>query len=198
MTDTIIDLIRHGEPVGGSVYRGHTLDDPLSEKGWQQMWSAVGDYRDWQQIISSPMLRCHEFAKALSKKLHIPRVVDERIKEVGFGVWEGQTREQLKQYNLEQYRAFYRDPVNCRPPGAEDLNDFIARTTQAYDETMLRYSGMHSLLVTHAGVIRAVIAHIVMAAPAGMYKINVVNAGVTRIRHGGNGATLEFVNKQMC
>ena len=40
---TTIDLIRHGEPVGGRKYRGQT-DDPLSEKGWEQMWKAVGDY----------------------------------------------------------------------------------------------------------------------------------------------------------
>ena len=40
---TTIDLIRHGEPVGGRKYRGQT-DDPLSEKGWAQMWAAVGDY----------------------------------------------------------------------------------------------------------------------------------------------------------
>ena len=33
---TRIDLIRHGEPVGGRRYRGQ-IDDPLSEKGWKQM-----------------------------------------------------------------------------------------------------------------------------------------------------------------
>ena len=34
---TTIDLIRHGEPVGGRRYRGGRMDDPLSEKGWAQM-----------------------------------------------------------------------------------------------------------------------------------------------------------------
>jgi len=32
-TTTTIDLLRHGEPVGGKRYRGQ-IDDPLSEKGW--------------------------------------------------------------------------------------------------------------------------------------------------------------------
>ena len=44
---TTLDLMRHGEPVGGRRYRGRT-DDPLSEKGWNQMWTAVGDYRGWR------------------------------------------------------------------------------------------------------------------------------------------------------
>ena len=37
MKETTIDLIRHGEPVGGRAYRGHNIDDPLSDKGWQQI-----------------------------------------------------------------------------------------------------------------------------------------------------------------
>ena len=31
---TTIDLIRHGQPLGGDRFRGQ-LDDPLSEAGWQ-------------------------------------------------------------------------------------------------------------------------------------------------------------------
>ncbi len=40
--NTKIDIIRHGEPIGGPRFRGHGVDDPLSEKGWEQMWNAVG------------------------------------------------------------------------------------------------------------------------------------------------------------
>ena len=45
---TLIDMIRHGEPVGGRRYRGQ-IDDPLSEKGWRQMWAAVAAWvKNWQ------------------------------------------------------------------------------------------------------------------------------------------------------
>ena len=64
MKETLIDFIRHGEPEGGRRYRGNAVDDALSEKGWQQMWGAVGDRPPWQQIISSPMRRCSAFAEA--------------------------------------------------------------------------------------------------------------------------------------
>jgi alpha-ribazole phosphatase len=39
-TTTIFDVIRHGEPEGGPMYRG-SKDDPLSPVGWQQMRSAI-------------------------------------------------------------------------------------------------------------------------------------------------------------
>ena len=50
---TVIDLLRHGEPLGGRRYRGQR-DDPLSEQGWRQMRASVGGYREWQAVVSSP------------------------------------------------------------------------------------------------------------------------------------------------
>ena len=47
-TITTIDLIRHGEPVGGKKFRGST-DDPLSELGWQQMTAAVASTTEWER-----------------------------------------------------------------------------------------------------------------------------------------------------
>lgn len=197
MKNTIIDMIRHGEPVGGSRYRGHTIDDPLSDKGWQQMWEAVDGYKQWEVVVSSPMLRCSEFATKIGERLTLPVVIDERIKEIGFGVWEGKTREQLQKEDLEQYLSFYRDPVQCRPEGAEDLNEFIARTTSAYQDIVHEFTGRHVLCVTHAGVMRAIITHVLHAAPLGMYKIKINNAGITRIRVSDDGGILEFINQSI-
>ena len=53
--ETIIDIIRHGEPVGGTRIRGNGVDDPLSERGWQQMWVAVQNAPTWSRIITLPI-----------------------------------------------------------------------------------------------------------------------------------------------
>ncbi|MGD8743169.1 MAG: histidine phosphatase family protein, partial [Granulosicoccaceae bacterium] len=156
MTDTIIDFIRHGEPIGGRAYRGHNIDDPLSEKGWQQMWDAVGEHCPWSHIVSSPLLRCLDFARALADKHDLSISIDERLKEVGFGEWEGKTPDQIKQQRLTEYSAFYADPVNKRPPGAEDLDSFIQRVTRAYQDIADYYTGKQVLVVAHAGVMRAI------------------------------------------
>ena len=67
---TTLDLLRHGEPVGGSRYRGQT-DDPLSDKGWAQMRDAVGDVHPWDHIITSPLSRCSDFAHELAARHNI-------------------------------------------------------------------------------------------------------------------------------
>jgi probable phosphoglycerate mutase len=181
MSDTIIDLMRHGEPVGGRAYRGHTIDDPLSDKGWQQMRDAVGDNAPWTQIISSPLQRCREFAGELATKHQLPVTILDNLKEVGFGDWEGKHPDQINAENPDNYAAFYADPVNARPPGAEPLGDFIRRTIASFKQLTDQYSGEHLLIVCHAGVIRSIIAYIVHAEPLGMYKIKVDNAGISRI-----------------
>ena len=152
MPETIVDLLRHGEPVGGRAYRGHGVDDPLSDKGWQQMWAAVGDDAPWHHIISSPMRRCSEFAGALSERHDLPVTVDERLKEVGFGAWEGRTATEIRQDDNQAYENFYRDPVNARPAGAEPLDDFMRRVSAAYEDVVSLYPGKHCLIVAHAGV----------------------------------------------
>jgi probable phosphoglycerate mutase len=192
--ETIIDLLRHGEPEGGSRYRGHGVDDPLSERGWSQMWEAVGDHCPWQVIVSSPLRRCRAFAEALAERHGLPVRVDDRFREIGFGSWEGCGREQLQHERPEEYAAFYRDPVHARPPGAEDLDAFIRRVVAGYEELVQANEGRHCLLVSHAGVMRAILAHVVQAKPAGLYRMNIANAGISRIRHRRFGPELEFMN----
>ena len=192
--DVLVDLIRHGEPEGGPRYRGFNIDDPLSEKGWQQMWSAVESAHPWTHIVTSPLRRCRDFAEALGEKHQLPVTVQPNFKEVGFGDWEGKTKAELQQIDLDGFKAFYRDPINHRPEGAENLDAFRQRVATAYDEVIAVQGGQHLLIVAHAGVIRAIVAHVLSSGPESLYRMAVKNAGITRIRHGIQGGILEFLN----
>ncbi len=197
MTDTIIDLLRHGAPEGGRAYRGHGIDDPLSEKGWAQMWAAVGDKNawPWTRIVSSPLVRCRDFAEALGARAALPVTVDARFREVGFGSWEGRTPQQIQSEEPDRYAAFFRDPVGARPPGAEPLADFVARVAAGFDDCLRDGAGEHVLVVAHAGVIRAVMAHVLRADLACAYRVAVDNACFTRCRLGERGLMLAFHNR---
>lgn len=183
---TTIDLLRHGEPVGGRKYRGQT-DDPLSDKGWQQMRAAVGEHQPWQHIVSSPLSRCHAFATELAHQHDLPLSVDARFMEVQFGAWEGKTAEQLHAENSGVIERFKRDPINQRPAGAERLEDFLARVRAGWNDLLTEQAGKHVLVVCHAGVIRMVLAHALHLPLASTYRIDVPSAGLTRIQVQGMG-----------
>jgi len=178
--ETVIDLLRHGEPVGGRRYRGQ-LDDALSERGWEQMWQAVGDANEWQQIVTSPLQRCHAFATALGERHGMQVQAEPRFAEVGFGDWEGKTRAELEVLIPGQLSRFYQDPVNNRPPGAEPLDNFVTRVRAGFDALVTAYRGQSVLVVAHAGVIRAILSQVLSMPSPAMYRINVANAGMTRL-----------------
>ena len=178
---TTVDLIRHGEPVGGRKYRGQ-IDDPLSDKGWRQMRDAVGEHSPWQHIVSSPLKRCQAFALELARSRNLPLSFDERFKEVKFGVWEGKTAEQLHAEDPDMIARFKQDPIQQRPAGAEPLDEFFTRVRGAWFDLIAAHAGKHVLLVCHAGVIRMVLANALNLPLAATYRIDVPSAGLTRLK----------------
>jgi len=177
----LIDFLRHGEPEGGRRYRGHGCDDPLTSKGWQQMRGAVSGNMDWDRVVSSPLIRCAAFAQQFAQQQGLPWEVRENLKEVGFGVWEGRDRADLIADPNAGFEAFYNDPINCRPQGAEALDGFVARVGEVMDKLLISYPDEHLLVVAHAGVIRAAIAYVIGLPAGGMYQIKVGNAEFSRV-----------------
>lgn len=179
---TVLDLVRHGEPKGGRCYRGNRVDDPLSETGWQQMRSVVPAEPAWQRVVSSPMLRCREFADEVATQFGLPLEIDFNLREVGFGSWEGRTPDEIRRDDPEEYNAFFLDPVNNRPTGAEPLQDFYNRSVDSIRELAQKFAGEKLLVVTHAGVMRAVATWLMQAPLASMYRLRVNYATVYRVQ----------------
>jgi alpha-ribazole phosphatase/probable phosphoglycerate mutase len=183
---TTIDLIRHGEPVGGRKYRGW-IDDPLSELGWAQMREAVADHCPWDAIVSSSLSRCRAFAEELAGRHGLPLEVDERLREIGFGDWEGRTAAELMENDSEVLLRFWSDPLNHTPPGAETLVEFRDRVIGAWNDILEHHAGQHLLIVGHAGQMRMVIRHVLDMPLDRMFRIQVGNAAITRIVVDGQG-----------
>ena len=188
---TTLDLMRHGEPVGGRRYRGQ-IDDPLSEKGWAQMQAAVGELVPWTRIVSSPLLRCRAFAEALADRHGLPLALDERLKEVGFGEWEGKSAAEIEQDAPGTLARFKVDPMRARPAGAEPLADFHARVAAGLEDLLAQHAGQHVLLVGHAGVMRMALAWALHIPLGHAYRIEVATASLTRLRFDEGRASLVF------
>jgi alpha-ribazole phosphatase len=175
-----MDLLRHGEPVGGRRFRGQS-DDPLSELGWRQMWEALGDKAPWRHIVSSPLQRCSAFAQAVADRHGLPLSLEPRFKEIGFGEWEGFTPEEIQQRDAERYRRYRDDPAAFMPAGAEPMDAFVTRVAHAWEELCSAQQGRHVLMVCHAGVIRAVLGIVLGMTPEKLFRIQVDYASISRI-----------------
>lgn len=146
------------------------------------MWYAVSGQRPWQHILSSPLRRCSEFAQALSEEMGIPLDFDWRLQEVGFGVWEGKSGDELRAQDPDILQRFYQDPVLHRPADAEPLADFRGRVEEALSEAIVAHAGKHLLIVAHAGVIRAMLAYALSVPHGSLYRMSISNASLTRLQ----------------
>ena len=151
-----VSLLRHGETTAGDRYCGHS-DVRLSPRGWLQLCEAV-EGRRWERIISSPLRRCAEFARLLAQDLDVPCEVDERLRELHFGEWEGRSAAELQQQCPEALGRYWQDPATHTPPGAETLAQLRARVLGFWGELAPVAGDERVLVIAHGGPIRILIA----------------------------------------
>ncbi len=191
LKNTTIDLIRHGEPEGGTRFRGWK-NDPLSAKGWQQMRQATAGHTPWDLIITSPLVRCSAFAEELSERTGIPVVKEDRLKEIGFGQWEGRTSDELYAESPEVLNHFWRSPAENPPPGGEPMVLFQSRVESAWQDIQIHNEGRHILVVAHGGVNRFIIGKVLGIPIRNLFRMEYPFAGISRIRVEEGYARLVF------
>lgn len=162
--------MRHGEPVGGKRFRGST-DDPLSETGWQQMRTSLGDKAGWDVVVSSPLKRCAEFATEVATKHGLNIEIIPSLAELEFGAWEGMTPNEVEQQYPDGLQQFYSDPFVFTAPGGESMPIFYDRVTQAWQNILQTYHGRNVLLIAHGGVNRVILQQILNFPPENMFRI---------------------------
>jgi len=180
-TTVLLDLLRHGEPAGGECYRGQQ-DDPLTEKGWQQMRQAVDGFSNWDHILSSPLRRCREFADELAQKTSLSLSFDPLLKEMSFGEWEGRTAQDIERTHAQALYEFWQDPMLYTPPGAEPLLDFEKRIANASQTLIANHYHQHVLVICHAGVIRMMLKQVLDFPIKSLFSIQVPHAALTRLQ----------------
>ncbi|QLL11850.1 alpha-ribazole phosphatase family protein [Pseudomonas chlororaphis] len=152
-----LDLLRHGETELGGGLRG-SLDDALTDAGWQQMRAAVAGQGPWDRLVSSPLQRCARFAEELGARLALPVSLDPDLQELHFGAWEGQSAAALMATDAEALEQFWADPYAFTPPQGEPVLAFSERVLGAVERLHQRHAGERVLLVSHGGVMRLLLA----------------------------------------
>ncbi len=179
---TRIDIIRHGEPEGGNVFRGRT-DHALTALGQWQFEQRITRHRSaWQRVISSPLQRCRQSAQALAQQLQIPLHIDERWTEIDYGDWENQPVDSIINDPAQDARALWEDPLNFCAPQGEPVTALQQRVLAAWDSALSEHAGEHLLVVCHGGVMRVLAQHLLQLAPQAMNRLAVPYAGLLRFR----------------
>ena len=100
-------------------------------------------------ILVSPMLRARQTAAPTAEKLGVPVIVDDRLIEQNYGIYEGVSRFDEGFLSNKRHFAY-------RYPGGESMMDVAHRVYGLLEEIRQKYAGKNVLLVCHGGVCRVI------------------------------------------
>jgi len=146
----VLYLIRHPRPSGGDATCYGSLDLPLAEPISFVLAQVRSRVPTVANVWSSPLQRCLKLAQAIDPEAQR----HSGLQEMNFGEWEGRSWGEIGETALNAWAA---DVTGYTPPGGESAWQVLKRAQGALKEILVR--GQDPLvLVTHAGVIRALVA----------------------------------------
>lgn len=153
-------VMRHGWSEANEKGLLDSTGDPtnhLTEKGKNEIQAAAETLRDVHidRIVVSPLLRAQETAEILSSKLGIKDiVVDERLREINVGIFEGKKLEEFWNQDGLRSASF----LTYRTEGGETYEEVQNRAMASLYDQEKQNEGKTIIFVTHEAPARMMIA----------------------------------------
>ncbi|MBU3204828.1 histidine phosphatase family protein [Clostridium algidicarnis] len=154
-----IYIARHGETkwnIEGRM-QGFKNSD-LTQRGINDARSLGESLKDidFDCIYSSPLGRALDTAKYIRQDDNIKIILDDSLKELNLGLWEGMTHEEIKEKYPLQYNNFREHPESFESQGGESFLELIKRVEKGLNNIIKDENHENILIVTHTCVIKAI------------------------------------------
>ena len=189
-----IYYIRHGETEWNAEGRLQGARDiPLNDLGHKQAVSAGGILADLfaqdgrseasLAFVASPLVRARSTMELVRGALKMPPrdyAVDDRLREIGYGQWEGSTLDEMRQANPEVFASRERDKWTVPPPGGESYASVQARMSDWYGQLQT-----DTVAVAHGGTARALMVALGVETPDSAANLTIEQGAVYVFGDGG-------------
>lgn len=154
-------LLRHGqtELSRADVFCGSGLDPELTPEGLQmaQAFATAYHLQSWSAVYCSGLRRSAATAQPLCGELGIAAEVRAELNEIGYGKWEGLTKQVVDRDYHDDYISWLADPAWHAPTGGELAITIARRSLQAVDEIKQQHTNGNVLVVSHKATIRIIL-----------------------------------------
>ena len=189
-------LIRHTTPkVAKGIAYGQTdlevSEDYESQK--QRILDHISNDLPDGVLYSSPLQRCKQLAEDLAAHHDKDVKLDDRIKEVNFGVWEMAAWNEIP---AETLNPWMNDFVNFRVPEGESFLDLQERVVSFWDDLLKQHTAGEKLMIsTHSGVIRTLLCHILEIPLKNAFRLDLHYGTISKITHKNDLTKVVYFNQ---
>ena len=189
-------LVRHGHtPTTGTVLPGRAPGLHLAPEGEAQaerVAQRLASLGRVEAVYASPLERTVETARPIARACGLRVRRREGLTECDFGRWTGRKLQQLRK--REEWATVQRHPSGFRFPGGESFAEMKARAIDAVAAITARHRGQTIVAVSHADVIKAIVAA-AAGTPLDLFQRIVISpCSVTAIAYMSDGPILLTVN----
>jgi len=160
MTTRVL-LIRHGATVLSAEDRfAGSTNVELSDEGRRQARALAERLADLPitAIYASPMDRTRETASIVGTPRKLEPNVEDGLREIGHGRWEGLTRKEVEAKFPDEYGTWEEDPFTFAPEGGESGLSVMARALPAIRSIVVRHPNETVAVVSHKATIRLLLS----------------------------------------
>jgi broad specificity phosphatase PhoE len=189
-----IYYIRHGETGWNAEGRLQGVQDvPLNDLGRQQAARAgniladlfARDGRDKSSLpfVASPLGRARSTMELVRGVLELPPdeySLDDRLREIGYGVWEGSTLAEMQAADAAFFAKRLTEKWTLAPEGGETYASVQLRMRDWYDSLLV-----DTVAVAHGGTARALMVALGLETPSSAADLPIEQGAVYVFRDGG-------------
>lgn len=187
-----IYLIRHTEIYNPNKVCFGQSDMPLEENFTVQFDWIKEHLLSPEKLIfySSPMRRCSKLCSYLSDN---NLTIDNRLTDLNYGSWE---MKEWADIPTEEFNAWNTDFVNYQIKNGETFLELYDRSVDFYETITSSADSEDIVVITHANVIRSVLAYILEFPLEKVYNLKVDYASITKLsyRPALGLSSVEFIN----
>jgi probable phosphoglycerate mutase len=198
---TTFVLLRHGatELTREKRFSGSGGSDPeLSPAGRLQAEraaAALAARGTVQAVVTSPMRRCRETAEVVAGRLGLDIRVEEGLREVNFGAWEGLTFAEVRERHPEDLTEWLASAKAEPTGGGESFAHVARRVALARDKLLARYAGRTVLLLTHVTPVKTLVRLALGAPPEALFRMDISPASLSVLAYYADGnASVRLLN----
>jgi probable phosphoglycerate mutase len=189
-----LHLVRHGDTAqAADGYFAGDIDPPLTPRGLEQA-QALGRFATrlgLAAVYVSPKLRARQTAQPLLETCKLEPVIEDGLREIAYGAWEGRKESEIRASDPESYNAWSLDPALVSPPGGESAFAIAARALPCLVRARREHPAGNVLFVSHKATIRIMVCAL-LGVPLGRFRDRVAcpTASLTTFEFGERGAML--------